>query len=87
MSSTGLPALYIALALLSLICITLGPLIDEFNSVNKELSEDSNIPYSYERADTWSYIMIVWDTWPIWVFLGGIIGTIVIAASPRGGVA
>lgn len=86
MSSTGIPALYISLAVVSLVFITFGPLIDELNGVNIDVVNDPTIPISYERADTWKFIILVYHFWPLWVFLGGIIGTIVIAMSPSGGV-
>jgi hypothetical protein len=87
MSSTGIPALYISLALVSLICISMGPLIDEFNSLNIDLSEDPTLPYSYERGDTWNFLIAIYNFWPLWVFLAGIIGHILNAISPSGGTA
>lgn len=85
MSSTGIPSLYISLAIISLICISLGPVIDEFNAVNKELAEDTTIPVSYERADTWNFIITIYHFWPLWIFLAAIIGHVLTAMSPHGG--
>lgn len=85
MSASGLPALYVSLALISLICIAFGPIVDQLSELNKDLSEDPSLPYSYERYDSWNFVMLMWDTWPVWVFLGGILATVIIAMRPSSG--
>lgn len=85
MTATSIPYFLIGLALVSLIWIAFGALIDGFNDVNAELGLDDDLPYSAERMDAWNFGRLCWENVLIIVVIGFIVGMIIEAITENTG--
>ncbi len=70
---------------MSLLYIALGPGVDAMNEVHQGFINDPDIPMSYERADTWTVLMMAHDNALLIVFLGFIVLLVMVSLATHTG--
>lgn len=85
MTSSGIPYFTIGLAIVSLMYISLGPVVDQLNGVHIDMSDDAEIPMSRERADAWGLVMLVWDNIPVIELVGFVFLIIMVGIAEHSG--
>ena len=81
----GIPDYVIGLAILSMIFIAFGPAVDILNDVHNSMMNDPQIPMSNERANDWTFLMIIHDNILLIILIGFIIMLVMVALASHTG--
>ena len=60
MTISAIPYAVLTLVIVGLAVVALGPVIDELVGVDAEAAVDGSLPYSQQRSETMSFLLMCW---------------------------